>query len=363
MQNESDPSEKLSVMVVPGLTAVRPPHDGGGKNIAGTEYQFHFAAGQCLDMLTNPKIEFVASELQDDVVVKQKDGSYTFYQVKGRTGSLWTISILHEEGVWGNFLRCYREFGQGHTYVFISDQDAQVRSGGRKPDLGRMRQITTENGREACNQAELMDADDLIHILKQKLNITDRQDAEALFWSVKIQTKFHSSEGLIALNLQKLERVLAQRGIASDQSDRKRVYDSITTLLRENVATMPFGLTLAERLELRKVSRQNLEPCLSGPFRSPTSGHFDLDADPENRSLRQKCEEAGLPDDLTRFFAESRNRFYVRFRMDRVHALDYLDNLRWKVWERCVAGRSTVSSVNNYTPGKAYQRYEATLNV
>lgn len=355
MQDDSDPSEILSTTVIPNLTVVRPPNDGGGRNIAGTEYQFHFAAGQCLDMLTNPEIEFVASELQDDVVVKKKDGTYTFYQVKGRTGSLWTISTLHNEGVWDNFLRCFREFGQGHSYIFVSDQDAQFRSSGRKPDLGRMRTITTENGRAGCNQSELMEADDLIQILKQKLGITGRQDAESLFWSVQIWTKYPSAEGSMALNLQKLEIILNERGIVSNQSSRKQIYDSITTRLRENVAAMPFGLTRTERLELRKVSRQDLEPCLNVPVRSPTLSHFDLDADPENRSLRQKCESAGLSNDLARFFIESRNRFYVRFRRDNLHALGYIEDLRWKVWERCIAGRSATSSSGDYTPGKAYR--------
>jgi hypothetical protein len=361
MRENFGPSERLNAMVIPDLAEVRLPNDGGGRNIVGTEYQFHFAAGQCLDMLTNPGIEFVASELQDDVVVKRKDGSYTFYQVKGRTGSLWTISSLQEEGVWTNFLRCCREFGQGHTYVFVSDQDAKVRSGTKKPDLGRMRQITTENGRGACNEAELVEADDLIQLLKEKLDITDRKEAEALFWNMRIWTKYDGSEGLEALNLQKLERGLTQRGIASDLPNQKRIYDDITTLLRKGVAAPPFGSTLTERLEHRKVSRENVETCISGPFRSPTSGHFDLDADPEDRSLRQKCEEAGLPNDLTRFFVESRNRFYVRFRMDRVHALGYLENLRWKVWGRCVAGRSAASSIGNYTPGKAYREIRSDL--
>ncbi|CAG1015808.1 hypothetical protein ANRL4_05601 [Anaerolineae bacterium] len=344
------------------ITQVRPPDDGGAISLIGLKYQYHYAAGLCLDMLLHPdKIEYVASELQDDVVVKLNDGHYCFSQVKEKRTDLWTISMLESEGVWKRFLKLREEFGPGQVYLFVSDQDAQY-SVNNRPDLGRFRKLTTEIGHESCNSQEIDDANQLIAMLVKKLGLTDDKEIAEIFWEIRIHTHSERLDGLIACNLIKLEEYLNQRGQASDITNRERIYRCMVARIEEAVAEPPAHGNLRERLEHRKVTALDLQDCIGPPFKSPTMQAFDLGLDPENRTLRKKSEDANLPEDLIIFFIGMRNYFSYRCRQDMINAADYVNHLRLKVWSTCFRARMPIlADGTTYTPVVAYSQIWADL--
>ena len=263
----------------PDLAQVRPPNDGGAINLIGLKYQYHFAASKCLDMLLYPDaIEFVASELQDDVAVKYRNGKYEFYQVKEKRNELWTISDLDSAGVWSRFLVLKRDFNNSEFY-FVSDQGARYRVN-NKPDLGRMRYLTTTTGREHCNQVELDEADDLTMRLGAMIDCADRVEAESIFWSIRVHTEHERARGLIAMNLDKLEEVLTTWGIESDQMHRERIYRSIISALEAVVAEPPPHANLRERLEMRKIESCDLQNCIMPPLKDAQVNGFEFNQDP-----------------------------------------------------------------------------------
>jgi hypothetical protein len=344
------------------ITQVRPLDDGGAINLMGLKYQYHHAAGLCLDMLLHPdKIEYIASELQDDVVMKLRDGHYYFYQIKEKRTDLWTISMLESEGVWRRFLRLRSEFGPGHVFCFVSDQDAQY-SVSNRPDLGRLRKLTTEIGYDSCDSQEIDDANQLIAMLAKKLGFVDDKEIAEIFWEIRIHTHSQRLAGLIALNLEKLEEYLNQCSFASDIINRERIYGRIVAKIENVVSEPPAQSNLRERLEHRKVTATDLQACVSPPFKSPRMQAFDLDSDPENRTLRKKSEDAQLPEDLILYFIEMRNFFSYRYRQDMILAADYINRLRLKIWSTCFQSRMPFSSTGGpYAPIVSYSQISADL--
>lgn len=326
------------------LTDVRPNDEGGIIGLSGLKYQNHFAAKKCLEMVLNPGlIEYVASELHEDIVVKLKNETYDFYQVKGRKGRLWTINSLKHVNVWGGFLRCKKEFGEGHTYWFVSNKDCENRVSNR-PDLGRMK-ILTDTTKPLCNENDLNDVDQIIKTLKKEIAFENDVQAISFFWNTRIINE--NMRALIFENLNVIEKILIDRSLPSDQVNREQVYKEIIYMIEDSLVPNNPTATLREILETRKIVSQDVHNCFDIPFKTTNNSHFDLSAD-NKRTLIQKMEDAGFPNPLKKYFLESRNRFTIRLLKDSVHSADYLDDLRWKVWSICVEKSQPDSTSGGY---------------
>lgn len=325
--------------VIPSLEDIRQDNDGGAINISGIDYQFHFAAQKCLEMLEEPnKYEFVSSETHEDVVVKLKNGPYQFYQVKQKAHEQWDLSELKTRGVWDNFIKVRNKFGSENTFWFVSDQTARhstQRGAKREPDLGQMKSLTFR-GKVNCFQNE-RDKDHvyrLIDRLKTDWCIDDLEDVEAFFWSTRILTDHEHEKGLESSNILKLRQLLENRGTNTDSFNSARIYNSITDLLRRRVKP-PASASYEEAIELRKVRLKDLEACLVGPFTEPSLGQFLLNDgydELQKRDLRQKTEN--LDPGLAEFFIESRNYFAVLYRQQ-LSYVSYVNQLRIAVWSVC----------------------------
>ncbi len=360
MSDESESTDS-AVTSTPDLTDVRQLDDGGATALIGLKYQYHFAAYKCLEMLINPgQIEYVACELHDDVAIKLENGAYEFYQVKERRGELWKISTLKSKGVWERFWWLKGEFGANHKFFFVSDQSAQSRVS-NKPDLGKMKGLT-ERERYYCNELELIDADGLIDKLMQAIGADDKAQVEALFWNTRILTSFEREAGLFAMNLNSLEQLLLSRGIESDLPSRVRIYRCIVSVLEDSVADPLPGLTYRERLEARKTDCSRLEMCLTGPYKDLRIPTFRFgEEETQQRSLRQKSEDGKFPEPIIRYFLDSRNRFQYRYRQDVIHSVDYLSELRLKVWDVCSIAKVSVSLNGFQSPLKTYDTISTEL--
>lgn len=350
-----DNPNPIAPNATPDLTEIRPSNEGGFIGLYGLKYQYHFAAQKCLEMLAEPAmIECVACELQDDVVVKLRNGKYIFYQIKNSTGDLWTINELKQKNVWKNFVKCLREFGDGHSYVFVSDQHAKNRIS-KKSDLGRIKSLT-DIGRESCNQSELIEADDLLNALMDNISdLTNKAEAEALFWSLRLLTGYDKITGLKHSNLNKLEEVLRKLGIDSDLPNRMRIYNCIVLKLETSVTEPLPEWTYREKVERRKIRPDDVRECLLGPYKDPQLAQFDLNADPAHRNLRQKTVDGKLPAHWAEYFIECRNYFHLHFKEDFVNAAFYLNELRRKVWDICIEQKMTATTQGSYSPLITYK--------
>lgn len=330
----------------PDLTTIRPPNEGGVIALQGLKYQYHFAAYKCLEMLEKGEIEFVACELHDDVVVKLINGRYLFCQVKSKSGELWTINRLKDENVWNGFLKSSEKFGDQNSFVFVSEQDAQSRVN-NKPDLGKMKTLT-DLGKTKCTPQELIQASEIIDRLTNVTEVPDKEKITSFFWNVQILTKFPNKASLIPINLQQVEKILLDRGIESDPANRIRIYHAIISKIEEHIDEPPLEARHTELLEFRKVKVDDIERCLTAPFKSPSLKLFNIETDPEHRSLHEKLHK--FPKPFTKLFIESRNRFQVRYRKDVINCADYLKELRWKVWNVCVEVQLSVENSLPFKP-------------
>ncbi len=319
------------------LSDVPPLNDGGAISLHGFKYQYHFAAYKCLEMLLNPsKIEYVACELQDDVVVKLNNGQYEFYQIKERQGDQWKISTLKSEGIWRHFLWLQKQFQGEHKYIFVSNQTSQTRVS-NKHDLGKLKELT-DRGREYCSELEQIIVDELVDRLTESVEGVNREEFKNIFWNIRLITGFSHFHGLIAENLIKLEEVLLSRRIDSDINGRKRIYYSILSLLERSVSENRPETTYRDKLEKRKVTDLQVSECFVAPFKDPHISTFNTSDNPEqNLTLREKSERAGFPEHFIKYFLESRNSFIIRYRQDFIHAVKYTSELRLKVWDLCIA--------------------------
>ncbi len=325
------------------LTTVRPNDEGGIIGLIGLKYQYHFAIQECLKMtLSQEPIEYVAIELHDDVVTKLNDGTYKFFQVKGREGSLWTINTLKHKKVWQGFLRCKKIFGEGHSYWFVSDQDCQNRVSNR-PDLGRMKQLT-QMTIVLCRETDLNHADEIIQKLMKEIEFENEEQARSLFWNTRIIRKDNTT--LILENLNLIEQILVARGLPSGLINRKQVYKELRSFIEEGLVPIEPALTLREILEARKITVQDVENCFNIPFQDTQPGNFDFSSD-NNRTLEQKMRDAEFSNPLKRYFLESRNRFTSRFLKDAIHSANILKDLRWKVWSICIEAQTSTASGNH----------------
>jgi hypothetical protein len=89
-----------------------------------------------------------------------------------------------------------------------------------------------------------------------------------------------------------------------------------------------------------------LQNCISPPFKDAQINTFDLNKDPEHRTLRQKSEAVNFPERLILYLIETRNYFFVHFRQDVIHAASYLNELRLKVWGICLRATLSASTRN-----------------
>lgn len=342
----------------PNLEDIRQEDDGGAINISGIDYQFHFAAKKCLEMLAKPEeYEFVSSETHEDVVVKRKNGPYEFYQVKQKSSEQWTLSDLKSRGIWKNFITARGKFGEDNTFWFVSDQTAQYssrRGGKREPNLGSMKKLTLR-GKNICyqNENERNDAEKLFAKLRSDWEFSTLDETENFFWNIRILTDCEHERGLESSNILALQELLEIRGISIDTINLRRIYNSITQLLRERVKP-PDTATYEQAIEMRKIRLEDLERCVVGPFREPNLNQFDLSDENEEsqiRDLRQKTES--LPPNLAEYFIESRNYFYVLYRQQIGFDASYIANLRHLVWGIC--HRQKVFSANDNKPIQTYR--------
>ena len=334
---------------IPDLAEVRPANEGGVIGLDGYKYQYHYAAKLCLEMITEgDEIEYVACELQDDIVAKMRNGTYKFYQVKRRAGNMWTINRLKDEGVWEGFLRCRRDFGEGHSYWFVTDQDCSNKIK-RQPDLGRWH-VLTRNGKAFCRENELNDAQKIITTISQFLGFANQREAESFFWNTRILKKITKS-ALILDNLANITLIFEGRGITTDHSSRLRIYRSLVSIIEAKVEEDIPEATYREILERRKVTPNEVEACLSSSrFVEIQPNQFNIDSDPEHRTLRRKLTDAMFPEPVKRFFVESRILFMIRFRKDFIHASEYLRQLRWRVFRLCVDIQTSAQQSTDYRP-------------
>lgn len=351
-----DNTTSSNPIIPPDLADIRLSDDGGAINLTGLKYQYHFAVHKSLEMLNKPEnnIEYVSTELQDDVTVKLKNGTYEFYQVKERRGEFWRIKTLETEGVWQRFLLQKDTFGENNKFCFVSDQYAQ-HIVSRTPDLGKMRDITFR-GEKFCTETDLIAANELIKKISQIIGVDDTQ-VQTIFWNTRIMTAFERRQGLFAINLNLLEELLLKKGIESDLPSRTRIYQRIISLLEESVLPDLSDLTYQEKINRRKISPEQLISCLTGPYKTehPVNFRFD-EGEHQPRSLRKKSEDGKFSEDIIRYFLDSRINFQCHYRRDVIHAADYLSQLRLKVWDVCTNGKISANLEKpNYPPSKTYQ--------
>ncbi|MEZ4514975.1 MAG: dsDNA nuclease domain-containing protein [Chloroflexota bacterium] len=343
----------------PNLENIRQEDDGGAINISGIDYQFHFAAEKCLEMLAKPEeYEFVSSETHEDVVVKRKNGTYEFYQVKQKSSEYWTLSDLKSRGIWTNFIKVRGKFGEDNTFWFVSDQTAKyssMRGKKREPNLGRMKTLT-HMGKNICyqNEKERSDAEKLFEKLRLDWEFSNLDETENFFWNIRIVTDYLHERGLESSNTLALQELLEMRGISIDSINLRRIYNSITQLLRERVKA-PDTATYEQAIEMRKIRLQDLEKCVVGPFREPNLNQFDLNDENEEsqiRDLRQKTED--LNTNFAKYFIESRNYFSYLYRQQISFAALYIAELRYAVWGICHRGK--VFSSDDRKPIQTYKK-------
>jgi hypothetical protein len=349
----------------PNLEDIRQDNDGGVIAISGLDYQFHFAAQKCLEMLADPhKYEYVSSETHEDVVVKLKDGSYQFYQVKLKDNEQWDLSDLKSRGVWKNFIRVRGELGPNNSFWFVSDQTAKFSTqrgrGSRNPDLGQMKKMT-KSGQTICNQNERDRSivAELIARLDRDWGFNNPAESESFFWSIRILTDYEHENGLESLNILKLQRLLELRGISADSENLVRIYNSIINLLRRRVKA-PDTATYQEIIQMRQIRSHDLETCISGPFTNPKGNQFLLGhgyEEPQMRSLRQKTEL--LPHNVAQYFIESRNRFAYIYHQQVSFAASYISDLRHAVYSVC--HHKKVFALDNAPPMQNYKTIYSSL--
>lgn len=325
---------------IPNLEDIRQDNDGGVIAISGLDYQFHFAAHKCIEMLLNPgKYEFVSSETHEDVVVKFCDGTYDFYQVKLKSNEMWDLNELNSRQVWNNFIKVREKFGERNRFWFVSDQTARYssRKGKRTiPDLGKMEKLTKQ-GVDICNQSELdkNDVAALLSRLHSDWGFASRATTEEFFWSIRILTKYEREKGLESCNLRDLQRVLELRSLNVDSNSLMQIYDSIMKLLRGRVKP-PDTATYEQAIEMRKVRPADLEKCFQYPIAISNLNHFQLDGiheEQQRRDLRQKATVVNPK--LAEYFIESRNYFAFLYRQQHSSTTSYVAQLRLAVWSVC----------------------------
>lgn len=322
--------------ISPELHEIRLEDDGGATNIQGIEYQLNFTVWKCLDLVSqSDRVEYVSSETHEDVVVKLADGRYEFYQVKTRSERLWTVSALGEAGVWRNFLRSQRAFGVGNMFIFVSNQAAQY---GKNPkyDLAQMKDIVSK-GRSYSNEKELQIADFLIDRIWKIVGKEDtkREDVEALFWNTRLLTNYEKTAGLRARCLLRIAEILEGRGGNSDRNEQDRIFRELQDRIVGRLTPQP-DLTYSECLRYRKLDLPMVESCFSSPQAVIRAGRFSIENEPNRASLIEKTRRAKFPENITQYFVESRNFFASRFVQDVIHAADYLEGLRMRLWGMCV---------------------------
>jgi len=124
-------------------------------------------------------------------------------------------------------------------------------------------------------------------------------------------------------------------------------------LFQERVAEPPAEMTAIERLEYRKICPKDVEECLTGPYKDVRPRTFEpTDHDGQIQTLTSKMNDAHFPPRILHFVIESRNRFAIRYRRDRIHANSYLTQLRWEIWKICM-NRSR-QSPQDYVAMKTY---------
>ncbi len=349
---------------IPNLEDIRQDNDGGAIAVSGFDYQFHFAAQKCLEMLEYPdKYEFVSSETHEDVVVRLKNGTYEFYQVKQRATEQWNLSDLKSRNVWTNFIKLRDAFGPNNSFWFVSDQTNKFSSArgkrNRIPDLGYMKKLTFQ-GEKICNQnaKDRSSVDTLLSRLDKDWSFNNLTETEAFFWNIRILTDYNRESGLESNNIRKLQKILEMRGINADSANLARIYEEIINSLRKSVKP-PATATSAESIELRKVRPHNIEICISGPFIDAHLTQFVLDEkhdEPQRRTLRQKTKKLNSIDPkAVEYFISSRNFFAIKFRQQQSYAASYIAELRHLVWGIC--HRNTVMN-----GGEIGQTYAAILN-
>lgn len=325
----------------PNLEDIRQENDGGSVAISGFDYQFHFAARKCIEMLAEPgKYEFVSCEAHEDVVVRLTDGSYEFYQVKLKADEQWNLSDLKSRGVWANFIKLRDKFGSGNSFWFVSDQTAKHSTkkgrGNRVPDLGRMR-VLTQQGKNICyqNERDKNSVARLLERLDKDWSFNDMAETETFFWSIRILTDHEHERGLESCNVRDLQKLLESRGILADSLNLSRIYNSIVLLLREAVKR-PDTATDKEAIEMREIRSSDLENLITGPFTELQMGQFTLDGthdESQQRDLRQKTKE--FDPKSAAYFIDSRNYFAVLYWQQVSYAKSYIDHLRHRVWGVC----------------------------
>lgn len=340
------------------LEDIRQENDGGATNISGIDYQFHFAAEKCLEMLGKPeKYEFISSETHEDVVAKLNNGPYEFYQVKQKSSEFWTLSELKSRGIWANFIKVRNKFGKDNSFWFVSDQTAKYSSQKgkrREPDLGHMKSLT-QVGKNICyqNEKDRGDAEKLYEKLNTDWEFSDLIETERFFWSIRILTDYSHERGLESSNVLKLQQLLETRGISVDSKNSRRIYATILRLLRERVKP-PDTATYEQAIEMRKIRLQELEDCLTGPYREPNLKSFSFNYEDEElqlRDLRQKTEF--LDPNEAAFFIASRNYFSVFYRQQKSYVASYIDQLRHSVWSVC--HKKKVLAVEGTKPVQTYR--------
>ncbi|MCB8948206.1 MAG: DUF4297 domain-containing protein [Ardenticatenaceae bacterium] len=352
------PKPKAKQALSKNLENIRQDNEGGVIAISGFEYQFHFTAQKCLEMLTKPKeITFVSSETHEDVVVCLADGTYEFYQVKSKESEQWYLRDLSTQGVWSNFIKVREKFGNENSFWFVSNQTAKhsVQKGKAKriPDLGQMKKLTYR-GKSICSQDE-RDKDN-VAILLDRLNkdwdFNDRIEADSFFWKIRILTDHEHETGLQSNNILSLQKILEERGIYADSTNLSRIYDLIVNLLRKRVKP-PDTATYEEAIELRKIRVEDLEDCISAPYTETRLSNFvfsKTSEEPQKRKLCQKTKDLpGGPN----YFIESRNYFAILYRQQLSFAAEYIAHLRHRVWTVCHTNK--IQFIDGQKPLKTYQ--------
>lgn len=359
------PNHTNKQQLPPNLEDIRQENDGGVIAISGFDYQFHFAAQKCLEMLADPnRYEYVSSETHEDVVVKLKGGTYEFYQVKLKDNEQWDLSELKSRGVWKNFINVRERFGANNSFWFVSDQTAKFSTQRgkqkRNPDLGQMKRIT-DDGQNICNQNERDRSivAELIARLDRDWGFNDLAESESFLWSIRILTKYEREKGLESSNIRDLQKLLELRGIRVDSENLDRIYNSITNLLRRRVKA-PDTATYEEIIQMRQIRPHDLETCISGPFTNPSGNQFLLGhgyEEPQMRSLRQKTEL--LPHSVAQYFIESRNHFAVLYHQQVSFAASYISELRHAVYSVC--HQEKVFALDNAPPMQTYKTIYSNL--
>lgn len=77
------------------LISTPPQNDAGSEAGVGFDFQWHLAAGKCVEMLMDRTTEYVVCEFHEDIIQIKKEGmGLDLIQVKKKEGGTWTMNDL-----------------------------------------------------------------------------------------------------------------------------------------------------------------------------------------------------------------------------------------------------------------------------